>query len=100
MIAKDKQLRKIVLHLKITLARPNIHDRALPEMLSPAFPCNPVGITKPSSILLFLQPDKKFMEEPTKFKGTYFLTTLGKKSKRKIRSHSKLASKLLAEHIT
>ena len=35
---------------------------------------NPVGITKPSLLSLFVQPDKKFWEQSTKVKETYFLT--------------------------
>ena len=59
---------------------------------------NPVGITKPSSLLFFMQPDKKFLEESTKFKETYFLTIFGNESMRKILSQRKLASKLTAVH--
>ena len=66
----QKQLKKIVLHLKITLARPPINDRAYPEMLPAASPGNPLAITKLSSLLLFVQPDKKFLEESTKVKET------------------------------
>ena len=77
-----------------------MYDRAYPEMLSTASPGNPVGITKPISLLLFVQPDKKFLEESTKVKETNVLTTFCNKSLSKIFSPSKLASKLLAVHIT
>ena len=66
----QKQWRKIVLHLKSTLARPTISDRAYPEILSTAFPGKPMGVTKPN-LLLFMQPDKKFSEESIKVKETY-----------------------------
>ena len=94
----QKQLKKNVIHLKSTLARPPIYDRAYPEMLSTASPGNPVGITKPSSFLLFVQADKKFSEESTNVKETYFITILSNKSMRKIRS-VELASKVTAVHI-
>ena len=67
----QKQLEKIALHVKSTLARPTIYDRAYPEVLSTASPGNPVGITKPSQLLLFVQPEKKFLEKSTKVKETY-----------------------------
>ena len=46
----------------------------------------------------FVQPDKKFLEESTKAEKTYLLTIFGEKSKRKIHSWSKFASKLTAAH--
>ena len=77
-----------------------MYDRAYPEMLSTASPGNPVGITKPISLLLFVQPDKKkFLEESTKVKETNALTIFCNKSLSKNFSQSKLASKLLAVHI-
>ena len=91
-------MKKIVLHPKSTLARPPIYDRAYPEMLSTASPGKPVGATKPSSLLLLVQPEKKFLEERKKVK-TYFLTKFGKTYIRKLRSQSQLASKLITVHI-
>ena len=41
-------------------------------MLSTVSPGNQVSITKPGSLLLFVQPDEKFLEESTKVKLTYF----------------------------
>ena len=79
----QKQLERNVLHLKSTLATPPIYNRAYSEMLSTAFPGNPVCTRKPSS-LLFVQPDRKFLEESTKLEGTYVLTIFGNKSMRKI----------------
>ena len=79
-------LKKIPLHLhlKSTVARPPICDRAYPELLSAVAPGNPVGITKPRQLFLFVQPGKKFLEESTKVKKTYFwrfsATNPGKKS--------------------
>ena len=49
----QKQLKKIALHRKYTLARPPIIDQKNPGKLSNASPGNPVGITKPSSLLSF-----------------------------------------------
>ena len=59
-------------------------------MLSTASLRNPVGITKPSSLLLFVQQDKNFLEESAKVKETYFS---GKKSMKEVHSEFKLASK-------
>ena len=67
-----KTIEKNVVHPKSTLARPTIYDRALPENLSTASTGNPVSITKPTSLLLFVQPGKKFFEESTKVKETHF----------------------------
>ena len=89
----QKQLKKIVLHLKSTLARPPIYDRAYPQKLSTTSPGNPVGITKPSSILLIVQPIEKSLEESRSLEETNVLTTFGIKSMRKVRSESKVASK-------
>ena len=85
----QKQLKKIVLLLKSTLVRLRIYDRAYPEMLSTTSPRNLVGIAKPSSLLLFVQPKNKFLEVSTKVTETYFLTNFGNKSMRKIRSQTK-----------
>ena len=73
-----KQLKKKALHLKSTLARPPIYDEAYPEKHRTASPGNPVGVTKPSLILFFVQQDKKSLEESTILKGTQFLTHVGK----------------------
>ena len=68
-------------------------------MLSTASPRNPKGITKPSSLLLFVQPDEKFLEESAKVEAIYFLTIFGNKSMRKVCSQSKLALKLTTVNI-
>ena len=57
-----RQLKKIALHLESTLARPPICDGAYPEKLLTASPGNPVGVMKPGSHFLFVQPDKKSLE--------------------------------------
>ena len=67
-------MKKTALHLKTTLARAPIYDRAHPEKLWSASPGNPVGAPKHSLSLLFVQPDKKSLEESTSFERTYFLT--------------------------
>ena len=59
---ETKQLKNFVLHVKSTLARPPIDIRVYPETLTTASSGNTVGIKKPSSLLLFVQPDKKFLE--------------------------------------
>ena len=56
---EEKQMKKIVLHLKSILTRALIYDRAYPEIHPTASPGNP---TKPSSFLLFVQQEKKFLE--------------------------------------
>ena len=68
----QKHLKKIALHLKSTLARPRMYDRAYPQMLSTVSPGNPVDVTKPSSLLLFVQLDKTFLEQSTKVKENPF----------------------------
>ena len=70
----QKQLKKIAVHLKTTLARPPSYDGAYPEKLSTAFLGNPVDVTKPSLLELFVQQDKMSCEESTSLKETYFLT--------------------------
>ena len=50
-------MKKTALHLKTTLARAPIYDRAHPEKLWSASPGNPVGAPKHSLSLLFVQPD-------------------------------------------
>ena len=66
----QKQMEKIALHIKSTLAPPLINDRAYPELLSTASPGNPVAIAKRSSLWLFVHPDKKFLEESSKVTET------------------------------
>ena len=56
----QKELKKIVLHPKSTLARPLIYKLAYSEVLSADPRGKPVSITKPSSLLLFVQLDKFF----------------------------------------
>ena len=56
-------------------------------MLSTASPGNPVSIAKLSSFLLFVQLDKKFLQESTNVKETSFLTVFGRKHEKKI-AHS------------
>ena len=81
-----------------TLARSSIYDRAYPK--KPLIASRKaVGLTKRSSVLLFVQPDEKLLEELTKVKEIYFLTTFRNKSQRKIRSQSKRSAKRTAVHI-
>ena len=56
----QKQFKKIAKHLKNTSARPPIYEREYPEKLSTASLSDSVGVTKPTSLLLFVQPDKNF----------------------------------------
>ena len=58
----QKQLGTTALHLKSTLARQPIHNRAYPEKLSTASPDTPISVRKPSSLLLFVQTEKKSLE--------------------------------------
>ena len=62
---EEKQLKKIVLHLKSTLARSPIYDRAYREKTQNAYPGNPMGVMKPSLFLTLAQQDS-FLEESTK----------------------------------
>ena len=55
-----------------TLARPPIYDRAYPEKIWSASPWNPVGVRKPSLLLLFVQQVKKSLDESTNFKESCF----------------------------
>ena len=59
--------------LKSTLASPTNYHRTYPEKLSTAFSGIPVGVTKSVPLLLFVQPDKKFLKVSTRDKETYFL---------------------------
>ena len=95
-----KHLKKNALNLKNALARPPVYDRAYSEVISNTAPGNPVGITKSSSILLFVEPDKGFLGQSTKVEETKVLTIFRKKSMKKVRSQSKLAPKITAVHIT
>ena len=88
-----KTMEKTALDLKGNVARPAIYIQTYPDKLSAASPGNPVGVTKPSLLLLFVQQDKKSLEELTSLKETYLWTIFGNKSMRKVRSESKLASK-------
>ena len=95
----QKQSKKIALHLKSTLATPPIYDQAYLEKLATASPSNPVGITKPSLLLLFLQLDKKSLEEASKSYGNLFFDNfIGDKSMKKVLIESKLASKPAVVH--
>ena len=76
---RQKQLNKVVLHLKTALAKPPIHDQAYPEKLSIDSPVNLLGVTQPNLLLLFLQQDKKSLGETTTLCETYFLTKFGDK---------------------
>ena len=90
---------KKALQLKSTLARPRIYDGRYPEELWTASPGNSLGVMRPSLILMFLQSDRKILEESTSFKGIQFVTIFGKKSIRKAQSESKLTSKPNVVHI-
>ena len=90
---RQKQLEKNALHLRSTLARHSIYDRAYPEKLCTVSPGNPVGVTNLSLILLFVKPDKKSLEEV--FREPSFCN----KPMRKVRSESKLESKAPAVHL-
>ena len=94
-----KQLKKNCSTTKEYLGQTTYIFISTDRMLFSASPSNPVRISKPSSLLLFVQPDKKFLEESPKVKETYFLTNFGNKSMRKFRSQSKLASELIDIHI-
>ena len=92
-------MKKTALHLKTTLARAPIYDRAHPEKLWSASPGNPVGAPQHSLSLLFVQPDKKSLEESTRLERTYFLTYSSNKRIKKVHSESKLQSKPTAIHV-
>ena len=66
----QKQL-KIAIHMKSTLARPPIYNRAYPEKLSTSSPSISVVFMKTSLLLLLVEPDKKFLEELTKVKEAH-----------------------------
>ena len=54
----QKQFEKTALHLKSTLAKPTIYDRAYCDKIWTSSPSIPVTFTKRRSLLLILQPDK------------------------------------------
>ena len=94
----QKQLKQIVLHLKST-PWPPIYDRAYPALLSTASAGNPVGIAKPSSLILFVQPHKNFLKQSRNIKETYLLIIFGNKYVKNFASQSKLALQLTPVHI-
>ena len=57
------RLKKIDVLLKSTSARPPIYDRSTPETHPTVSPGNPVGVTKPSLLLMFVIKDDKSLEE-------------------------------------
>ena len=69
---RQKQLKNIDLHLKSTLARSPISDRIYSEKTLIASPSKHMGVTKVSSVLLFVQLDKIFLEVSREDKETYF----------------------------
>ena len=56
----QKQLKKLAIHLKRTLARQPIYDQAYREKLSTSSPSKLVVFMQPSFLLLFKQPEKVF----------------------------------------
>ena len=62
---RSKTIQILALHPKRTFTRPPIYDEAYPKKMWIALPGNPVGVTKPSLITLYVQPDKKTLEEST-----------------------------------
>ena len=95
-----KQLKKIALHLKSTLARPTIYDQAYHDKLSTASPGNAKDVTKHRLVLLFVEQDEKTLEEPKSLEKTNFSTNIGKKkSVGKVRPEPKIASKPTAVYI-
>ena len=66
-----KTIGKMLHNLKSTLARPPIYDRTYPDKLSAAPSGNPVGVTKPSSFPLFVQPNKSSLEQFDKGKPDF-----------------------------
>ena len=75
------------------------HHRAYRKKLATASAGNPMNVTKPSLLLLFVQQDENCLEELTSLKETYVSKTFGKKSMTKVRSKSKLASILTVVHV-
>ena len=69
--------------------------RAYSEKLSVAFPDNPVGVTKPSFLKLFVLQDKRLWKS-RQLGMTCFLTIFGNKSMRKVSSESKLAPNIVS----
>ena len=78
----QKQWEKIALHLKSTLARPPIQDRAYTTKPLTASPGNSVVVTKTSSLIFFVQPDKMSLVESTSLQETDFLKIFDKNTMR------------------
>ena len=95
---RTKTIEKIALHLEYflytwnTLATPPIYNQVYPGKIATASPGNPMDDTKPSLLSLCEQQDEKCLEELTSLEETNVLTTFRKKSMRKIRSESEIAS--------
>ena len=68
----QKQLTKIALQLKSTLARPTIYDGAYPENLRTASLGNPLRLTNSSLFLLFVQPDKNLWKSRQVLREHFF----------------------------
>ena len=78
-------MKKIALRLKSTVARLPVYNRTKPEKIVTAFSSYLVKVTTTSFLLLLVQRDKKFLEESISLTGTsFFLTTFGNKSMRKV----------------
>ena len=84
---------------KIYLGLTTIYDRAYPQKLLTVYLVNPMDVTKPNLLSLFVQPDIKSLEESANPEETYVLTIFGKKSVRIVRSELKLESKPIVVHI-
>ena len=93
---KVQTIEKIALFLKFIgqTTYPPIHNLAHPKKLATASPANQMDVKKPSLLLLFVHQVENSLEFSTSHEKTYVLTPSGKKSMRKVRSESKLASKL------
>ena len=69
-LSERAKIEKISFTSKSTLARPSIYDRAYHGKLATASSGNPVGVTKPRLLLLFVQQDKKSLKKSTSLKET------------------------------
>ena len=85
--------------VKLSQRAKTIEKNCHPEKLATASPGNPMDVTKPNLLSLFVQQDEKCLEWLTSLEETYVLTTFGKKPMRKVRSESKLASLPTVVHV-
>ena len=92
-------IEKIVLHLNSTLETPIFYMQVYSQKLFTAYPQIPVGITNPSSLSLFVQPERVSLQKSRNRREIFSMTIFCGKTLRKNPSVSKFASNPTTVHI-